>query len=133
MTDWISAIATTLAAIFVCWQLFDSRKIAQATFEDSLDQQYRQLSMQIPVTILMGEKCADDEFYAVRELLYNYFDLSNEQAFLYSQGRISSRTWESWRAGILSNMRKPAFECIYSKIRRKQPDAFTHLNRVLSS
>ena len=38
-------------------------------------------------------------------VFYRYFDLSNEQAFLAEERRVSPATWEQWSEGIASNMR----------------------------
>lgn len=131
MPDWIAAIATATGVIFAGWQLRSSKLIAQATFEDQLDQQYRELMKEIPVSLLVGGEIHKDEYYAVRELIYNYFDLSNEQAFLYSRGRIGKRTWSSWIAGIKANMDKPAFRQIWFELEDVAPDTFSYLRRLL--
>lgn len=131
LPDWIVAVSTALGVIFAGWQLRSSKLIAQATFEDQLDQQYRDLMKEIPVSLLVGGRILDDEYYAVRELIYNYFDLSNEQAFLYSRGRIGKRTWSSWLAGINSNMRKSAFRQIWFELEDQSPDTFSYLRRLL--
>ncbi len=131
LPDWIAAVSTALAVIFAGWQLRTSSLIAQATFEDQLDQQYRELMKEIPVSLLIGERIHPDEYYEVRELIYNYFDLSNEQAFLYSRGRIGKRTWQSWLEGIRANMSKPAFTQIWFELEEVSPDTFSYLRGLL--
>jgi hypothetical protein len=81
--DWniISSIATALGVCFGAWQIKVGKEQAQATFEDSLDQQYRSLSMELPVSVLIGEPVEEKDKMRVRELIFNYLDLANEQVF----------------------------------------------------
>ena len=95
-----SSIATAAGVCFVAWQVLLAKKQAQAEFEDSFDQQYRALSMAIPVDVLIGKKLDEAKKDEVRELIYNYLDLSNEQVYLRKKGRVSSDTWESWCSGV---------------------------------
>jgi hypothetical protein len=68
------SIATGFGVLFGAWQIRLSKKQAQAEFEDHLDQQYRILSMAIPVDVLIGKEPKDEEKEMVRELIYNYLD-----------------------------------------------------------
>jgi len=130
LTDWISALSTLVAALFVGWQLLESRRIAQATFEDSLDQQFREIAKDIPVPALLGESVCEADYPHVRELIYNYLDLSNEQSFLFSRGRVGKRTWRSWRQGIEANLKLPVFKRVYDEVQASNPDAFTYLRKM---
>lgn len=85
----IGSLVTAIGVAFVGVQIRITKKHAQAKFEDSMDQQYRILSMGIPVDVLMGQE------KEVRELIYNYLDLSNEQIYLRAKECISSLTWKS--------------------------------------
>ncbi len=51
----VGSLATALGVCFGAWQIKVGKDQAQATFEDSLDQQYRSLSMELPVSVLIGE------------------------------------------------------------------------------
>lgn len=127
VSDWITAVAALLGVLFAGWQLMHSRLIAQATFEDSLDRQYRELLFLLPLPILTGQtKFANT---SERELIYNYFDLSNEQAFLYTRGRISEETWQSWRAGIITHMETPAFKNLWIEL--SLLNSFTYLRKLI--
>ena len=55
--DWntIASLATAVGVGIAAWQIWENRKLAQTTFEDSLDKQYRSLVMQIPVDVLIGK------------------------------------------------------------------------------
>ena len=81
MCNTIASIATAIGICIVAWQIRESRKLAQTSFEDDLDQQYRNLSMGIPVDALIG-KPVDDKNGKIREIIYNYLDLCNEQIYL---------------------------------------------------
>lgn len=127
----IASLATALGVCFGAWQIKVAKEQAQATFEDSLDQQYRALSMDLPVSVLIGEPVQESDRNRVRELIYNYLDLSNEQIYLRAKGRVSKHTWASWSAGIKLHLAKPAFKEVYAEIKDKCD--FTYLNRLISS
>ncbi len=136
--DWnvISSIATTVAAIatavgvgFAAWQIRLSKKQSQAEFEDGFDQQYRVLSMSLPVDVLIGKEISNSSVDEVRELIYNYLDLSNEQIYLRAKGRITRLTWMSWAAGIKQHMNRVGFKKIYNEVRSESH--FTYLDRVM--
>ena len=61
--DWntIASLATAVGVGIAAWQIWESRKLAQTTFEDSLDKQYRSLVMQIPVDVLIGKPIPDEK------------------------------------------------------------------------
>lgn len=136
--DWnaISSIATAFASIttavgvlLVSNQLKLSKKQDLASFESALDEQYRAISMALPVDVLIGEKPAEGEEKAVRELIYNYLDLSNEEVYYRAKGRISNHTWNSWNAGIKAHMSKPAFKAVYLEVAEKSD--FSYLMRLV--
>ena len=86
--DTIASVATAIGVCIAAWQIWESKKLAQTSFEDGLDQQYRNLAMDIPVDALIG-KPVDDESGKLREIIYNYLDLCNEQIYLRKIKRIS--------------------------------------------
>ena len=47
---------------------------------------------------------------------YEYFDLSNEQAFIARQGRLRPETWANWREGIEQHMSRPGFKQAWAKL-----------------
>jgi len=95
--DW-STIASIATAVGV--EFRDSKNLAQSTFEDSSDQQYRDLAMSIPVDALIGKATPDDRKMDVRGLIYNFLDLSNEQVSLRKKNRITKDAWHDWCSGI---------------------------------
>ena len=74
--DWDSLVSvTTAVGVFIAaFQLRTSSKIAQSEFEDSIDQQYRDLARGIPVDALIGKSVSEDKKEMTRELIYNYLD-----------------------------------------------------------
>ena len=68
--DTIASIATALGVFFAAWQILQNKKISQNSFEDNLDQQYRQLAMAIPVDALIGEPISKNK-EELREIIYN--------------------------------------------------------------
>jgi len=133
--DWntIASIATALGVGFAVWQFRDSKKLAQSTFEDSLDQQYRALAMAIPVDALIGKIIPEQRKEEVRELIYNYLDLSNEQISLRKNNRVTKDTWSYWCSGIKSNIQKPAFKEVWEEIQKESPGSFSFLEELEKS
>ncbi len=127
----VASLATALGVCFGAWQIKVGKDQAQATFEDSLDQQYRSLSMELPVSVLIGEPVAENDRLRVRELIFNYLDLANEQIYLRAKGRISKYTWASWCSGIQLHLAKPAFAEVYSEIKEKCD--FSYLGRLVEA
>jgi len=130
--DWDSLVSvTTAVGVFIAaFQLRTSSKIAQSEFEDSIDQQYRDLARGIPVDALIGKSVSEDKKEMTRELIYNYLDLCNEQIFLRRKKRIRKDTWVDWCAGIESNLSKEEFEKVWSEVKREAPQTFTFLERL---
>ena len=125
----IASFATALGVIFGAWQIRISKKQAQAEFEDSLDQQYRVISMKLPVDILIGKNAEKADKNQIRELIYNYLDLTNEQVYLRAKRRISKITWQSWSTGIKAHIERPAFSEVFHEIKHKS--GFTYLERLV--
>lgn len=138
--DWevVSSIATAVGSLvtavgvgFGAWQIKISKDQAQSAFEDSLDQQYRSLSMALPVNILIGAPVKPQQRNEIRELVFNYLDLCNEQVYLRAKGRISKHTWASWSSGIKLHLDKPAFDEVYQEVREESN--FTYLDRLIDA
>ena len=127
--DWntISSVFTAIGVSIAAWQIWESRRLAQATFEDSLDKQYRALIMQIPVDVLIGKPISDKKRGGVREIIYNYLDLCNEQAYLRKKKRITAMRWADWNEGIRDNINKPAFKEVWEEVKQQAPSTFSSL------
>jgi len=126
----IVSLATMFGVLIAAIQLRASSKIAQAQFEDSIDQQYRDLARGIPVDALIGKSVLDSQKDMTRELIYNYLDLSNEQIFLRKKKRVKKDTWADWCAGMEANLSKPEFEKVWLEIKTHSPKTFTFLEKL---
>lgn len=125
--DTLAAIATAIGVAIAAWQIIKNGKLAQSSFEDSLDQQYRLLSKDIPVDALIGKPTPDAKRIETRELIYNYLDLCNEQIYLRKKSRVSRDTWEDWCSGIKENLQKVAFKEVWEEVKTEAPSSFTFL------
>jgi len=133
--DWnsIVSIFTAIGVLVAAFQLRVSSKIAQSEFEDSIDQQYRELAKGIPVDALIGKTVSNDKVELTRELIYNYLDLCNEQIFLRKKKRVRKDTWVDWCSGIESNLSKSEFKKVWSEIKLESPKTFTFLEKLEKS
>lgn len=114
-----SSFATAVGVFIAAWQLWRTHRQSITTFEDSLACEYRELAATLPTKALLGERLTDQEHSAHFDKFYRYFDLSNEQAFLHECGRISPATWQFWRDGIASNLKRPAFSRAWNEVCRR--------------
>lgn len=126
----IVSLATALGVFIAAFELRQGQKTAQSQFEDSLDQQYRQLAKEIPVDALIGKTVSDDKKEFTRELIYNYLDLCNEQIFLRKKKRVRKDTWLDWCAGVKSHLQKPEFQVVWQEIKTESPGTFTFLEKL---
>lgn len=130
--DWslIASIATAVGVLVAAYGLRESRQIAQTEFEDSLDQQYRELAKDIPVDALIGKIVTSDKKEFTRELIYNYLDLCNEQLFLRKKKRVRLDTWLDWSAGIKSHLEKVEFQTVWQEIKTESSGTFSFLEKL---
>lgn len=130
--DWNSIVSvfTMLGVLVAAFQLRVSSKIAQSEFEDSIDQQYRELAKGIPVDALIGREVSLDKKELTRELIYNYLDLCNEQIFLRKKGRVRIDTWIDWCSGIESNLKKIEFRTVWFEVKNEAPKTFSFLEKL---
>jgi opacity protein-like surface antigen len=117
--DALMSAATAAAVIVAARQLTLAKDQAMTDFEDNLNQQYREITKNIPVEALLGGSLSADQQKHSLGAFYHYFDLSNEQAFLRKQERIRPLTWDDWQEGIAQNLRKPAFSAAWQEITRR--------------
>lgn len=126
----LSNIATAVGVAVAAYQLLITRRQATTTFEDTLNTQYRQAIERIPVEALFGEQLKAQDQADLLPSFYRYFDLCNEQAFLYSLGRVSEKTWRNWEEGIKGNMARPAFKVAWSEVARRATSDFESLRML---
>ena len=92
-----ASLITAVGVLVATWQLWLSRSLAQSSFEDSLVKEYRDLIRRIPVDVLIGRsfdrEVAGRAYSELRELIFNYLDLTNEQVYLRMNRRVRRSTW----------------------------------------
>ena len=126
----LAAIATVVGIPIVLFQLYLHSCQSVSTFEDQLTHEYRQIAAKIPVMAFLGQDFEPEKYTDVREQIYNYLDLSNEQVFLRQMGRISTKTWTYWRDGIKSNLDRKLFAQVWSDIKTYDNKQFQELQRL---
>ena len=133
MLDIITSFATATAVLVAAWQIRESRKYSVTAFEDSLDKQYREIIMQIPVDALIGKNITPKDHAYARENVFNYLDLCNEQIYLRRKKRISKSRWVDWNEGIKGNLQKPIFQEVWAEVKKEAPGEFTDLTKLESN
>ena len=132
--EWISAAASTVAAIgviFAFWQLRVAKDIAQLQFEDGLAKEYRELASRIPTDALLGVALDENRYQDTFDEFYRYIDLSNEQVSLRQRKRISRAVWKNWSTGIEANLSLPAFSRAWTEIQARS-NSFQELRKLQS-
>lgn len=126
----LSSIATAIGVAVAAYQLLITRHQATTTFEDTLNTQYRQAIERLPIEALFGEPLKQQDQLGLLPHFYRYFDLCNEQAFLFSLGRVSKKTWKNWEEGIKGNMSRPTFKSAWNEVARRANGDFESLRKL---
>lgn len=128
----VGALATAVGVGVAAFQLWLQKTQQRTDFEDRLTEQYRNIIANLPLEALLEdhEPNEHDRRMALHTL-YRYFDLTNEQKFLFDQGRISPETWKNWEDGIRGNMGRKAFRDAWSVIAAALPDSFEELRKLV--
>jgi hypothetical protein len=128
------AFLATAGGVTCAWrQLRATREQARTDFEDALTREYRSIARDIPTKAFLGEDLPDWQQEATLDEFFHYFDLSNEQVFLRTKGRISEATWIEWRDGMRQNLALPAFKRAWNKVKTSMRDSFQELRRLEES
>ena len=125
-----AATATTIGIPIGLTQLYLHACQSVTSFEDQLTRQYRQIAANIPFMAFLGKDFSPEKYNDVREQIYNYLDLSNEQVFLRQTGRISAKTWSYWKDGIQANLKRQLFEQVWSDVKKHDAKQFQELQRL---
>jgi hypothetical protein len=126
--------ATSIGVGIAAWQLWVTRRQAVTTFEDLLAREYRELAAELPTKVFFDDgSLSVEEYRKLFDKFYQYFDLSNEQIFLRQIGRVSQRTWNFWRDGIRSNLKRPAFSKAWDEISNHIDGDFRELRRLIET
>lgn len=127
----IASVATAIGVGIAAWQLSVSKRQAQSQFEDSFVEQYRRIAAELPLPALLGQPISDSDLQSSLRTFYNYFDLSNEQAFLAARRRLRCETWSNWREGIEQHMNRPAFGQAWEHLEPYLDGSFDDLRLLL--
>lgn len=134
INSWIETVAavfTTFGVAIAAWQLVQSRRQAQAQFEDGLTSQYRRIFSQLPLDALLGRPLREHEWQEALRVFYEYFDFCNEQAFLAKEGRLRRQTWDNWREGIEQNLARQAFQKAWLEMAPDLNGSFDYFKELL--
>ena len=129
----ISALANVfiaLGVIGVFWQIFLTKQQNRSNFEDDLNREYREISRNLPMAAMLGEKISPSDLQSSLKYFLNYFDLTNEEILFRQIGRISTETWLYWRDGIRQNLQSPAFDAAWSQVKSASKDRFQELRKL---
>ncbi|GAB3483520.1 hypothetical protein GCM10011496_30390 [Polaromonas eurypsychrophila] len=126
----LSNVATAIGVGVAAWQLWLAQKQSVTSFEDSFTKEYRVLASRLPTKALLGEVLSDHEHDESFDEFYHYFDLCNEQVFLWKSKRISEKTWRFWKDGMASHMKRPAFQRAWSEIASRSDGDFSELKSL---
>src|SRR5437773_7570046 len=132
--EWIqtgTSIVTAIGVVIAAWQIHLNKQQTQGQFEDSFAEQYRTISSQLPLDALLGKTLSESALQSSLRSFYEYFDLSNEQAFLRSHGRLRPETWSNWREGIEQHLSRPAFDQAWLKLSPHLDGSFDDLKKLL--
>jgi hypothetical protein len=127
----VASIATAVGVGIAAWQLWLTKRQAQSQFEDAFAEQYRRITTALPLHALLGRPLSEQELESSLRTFYNYFDLSNEQAFLAENGRLRRETWINWREGIQQHLQRPAFSQARKRLAPDLDGSFDDLKRLL--
>ena len=130
IVTFVSTVVTPLGVGVAAWQLWLAQCQSTTSFEDSMMKEYRALAATLPTKALLGEALTADEQSAALDEFYRYFDLCNQQVYLHQEGRVTHKTWDFWRAGIISNMRRPAFARAWAEVAARANGDFSELRSV---
>ena len=129
----VASIATATGVAIAAWQLVVTKRQAQSQFEDSLAEQYRRIAASLPLEALLGRPLDEGSLETNLRAFYDYFDLSNEQAFLAKGGRLRTEAWANWREGIEQHLARPAFAQAWERLSPDLDGSFDELRALLPS
>lgn len=129
----VASLATAVGVAIAAWQLFLTKQQVQSQFEDSFTDEYRRISAQLPLAALLGQPLGKVELEASLRAFYEYFDLSNEEAFLNNRGRLRRETWENWCEGIEQHMARPAFKQAWERLVPYLNGSFDDLKELMAT
>lgn len=125
----VGSVATAIGLAVTALQVYLGTEQSKTAFEDGLTKEYRELLAGLPQEITLQQSLADERVDEYFPLLYRYFDLCNEQAYLRSKERIRPDTWREWSTGIRANLARPGFRAAWQRI-KSETSSFAELRCV---
>lgn len=129
----MAGVMTAAGVILVLIQMWVGAKKDRQNFEDGFVREYRELIAGLPMYALLGKSpvapMTDDDLLP----FYRYFDLCNQQAFMFEKKRIGKEVWADWLDGIKENTALPAFAEAWRLIKEQRKDSFNELRRLESN
>lgn len=122
--------ATVFGVGIAAYQIRRSNIQQRVMFEDSINKEYRDIIQRIPYKALIGEEISSSQVSAVRNEVYNYMDLCNEQIYLRMSNRVSKTTWINWQEGMKTNFDLKVFNDTLDEVFEKLPSNFSELQSV---
>jgi len=129
----IASYATAIGVAFAAWQIWRNAEQSRTAFEDALAKEYRELIRAIPYAVILNKNIPEIEAQQTKELIYNYLDFCNQQAYLRSKKRIRESTWYEWQAGMKLNLSLSLFHKVANEVFDAHPEIFEELRRVKSN
>lgn len=126
----VPGITIAVGVLLAAWQLLRTHRQSVTAFEDSLAREYRELAATLPVKAFLDGDLSEQEYKENLDKFHHYFNLSNEQAFLYEQKRVRASTWKFWKDGIASNLKRPAFKRAWNEVCRRASSDFVELRTL---
>jgi hypothetical protein len=130
LAEVVSSAFTALGVLLVLVQVRLMRKQAQTAFEDQLSREFRDTIHLLPAKVVLGAALTEAGREEHFDEIYRYLDLSNEQTFLRSIGRVSRRTWENWCIGIRDLLELPEFRKVWNEVKEHADSRFSELRRL---
>jgi hypothetical protein len=124
----VGSLGTAIAVIVAAIQIWYATRQEKTEFEDSLAKEYREILGALPPSVLLQDPAANNAAESHFVVLYRYLDLSNEQTFLRSKGRIRASTWNDWCLGIRTNLDRHGFKEAWEKVKGKSFDDLLNLD-----
>ena len=127
----VGSLATAIGVAIAAYQLWAAKRQQRTDFEDELNREYREIVRDLPREALLESELSPQRVEEIAggnfNALYRYIDLSNQQAFLRKEGRISKQRWLEWSEGIESNLNRPVVDHVWQEVKKGAVGSFTEL------
>jgi hypothetical protein len=132
LAELVASVFTAIGVLVALFQIQQARRESRTAFEDQMAREFRDTIHLLPARVVLGATLSDAEHEEHFDEIYRYIDLTNEQTFLRSVGRISDKTWAYWVAGIQELLGLPEFKRVWDEVRQQAKGRFRELRRLES-